>query len=186
VDIDDLSRPDEAPIRLTHRYVVGPASAGAVWRDHVVTNRTKVLLPPIVVCLLLAALIYYPGYDEHYSFLTRAVGATIWAVVTVLLVWTPLLAFACWRTTRNLRIRWYDGAVLESGFGPDAFVTRSPKIARRIRYDAVKSIKVSRKHVHIYMLGSIVALIWPRALFPDEDIARIRAASHSSQPCRGR
>jgi hypothetical protein len=167
--------PDETPIPLTHRHVVDSAWAAAAWRGSIVTGLRRPVLPVLIAgSLLLPFLLYYAGFDSRYSLVTRVTWAIIWAVVTVFVIWTPLFALGYWMTKRNARQIWYDGAVRESGFGADAFVTRNPYITRRIRYDAVKSIDVRGNYVYIRVLGGAVPLTYPRALFPDGEIARIR------------
>src|SRR5690242_4479544 len=112
------------------------------WRALQVVHLKRSSMPAVVgACLIAIAVVYYASFDDYYSALEKAIWALIWAAVTVAVgtvaVWTPLLAFGYWATKRNARYRWHDGAVLETGFGTDAFVTRNPTVTRRIRYDAV-------------------------------------------------
>jgi hypothetical protein len=187
VEVDRLSSSGEAPIPFTHRYVVTSASAGSAWRGHVAISLRKPLLPiEIGACVLLAAFVWYDGLGPHHSSGTRAVLAVAGGVMTAIVIWTPLFALGYWVTKRNRRYRFYEGAVLESGFGVDALVTRNPSVARRIRYDAVKSIDVRGDRVYVRVLGDVMSLTWPRALFPDEEISRIRAAGRNSNLRRDR
>ena len=67
--------------------------------------------------------------------------------------------------------------MLESGFGSDAFVARSPLSGSRITYHSVTSIRRRGDFVLLKQVGFPVVTTFPAALFPDEAVARIRAAA---------
>ena len=52
---------------------------------------------------------------------------------------------------------------------------RSPLATTRTRYSGIQSIELDAQFVFLRYEGSSALTIYPRALFPDEAIARMRA-----------
>jgi hypothetical protein len=107
-------------------------------------------------------------------------GRPFWAIAFALL---PTLIIAAWVSTvsylkivRGSRLRLFDGAVLESGFGESEMVFRNPIASVRMSYMGVKSITARGSFVFMKTHGSPVLAMYPRELFPDAAIDRILAA----------
>ena len=107
-------------------------------------------------------------------------GRLFWAIVFALV---PTLIIAAWVSTvsylkmvRGSRLRLFNGAVLESGFGESEMVFRNPIASVRMSYKGVKSVNTRGPFVFMQMHGSPVLAMYPRELFPDAAIDRILAA----------
>ena len=72
------------------------------------------------------------------------------------------------------KARMFPGAVFESGFGAEAMVLRNPFASTRLSYDAVMSIAAIGNWVIVRSKGSPAPVAHPRALFPDDVVARIK------------
>ena len=110
---------------------------------------------------------------------TTKSGRLFWAIVFALL---PTLIIAAWVSTvsylkivRGSRLRLFNGAVLESGFGESEMVFRNPIASVRMSYMGVKSVTARGTVVFMQMHGSPVLAMYPRELFPDVAIDRILA-----------
>jgi hypothetical protein len=78
---------------------------------------------------------------------------------------------------RSARVRVFPGAVLESGFGADALVLRNPLSESRVSYRAIKSVTPRGDFIFMRQHGVPMVGAFPRALFPDEAIARMARSS---------
>lgn len=120
------------------------------------------------------ALLLFSGMDDGYSVGARVVWSLVYALVPTVLLAVLLGAMVYVRTLRGARLRVYAGAVLESGFGEHTLVLRNPVESSRQDYRTIRSIKAHRDHVFIRRVGLAPVAVWPRALFPDEEIERVR------------
>ena len=110
-----------------------------------------------------------------------SIGAQVfWALVfalvptLILVVWAAAIGYRA--TVRGSRLRLFNGAVLESGFGEDEMVLRNPIASVRMAYTGIKSITARGGFVFMQQHGSPLFTVYPRELFPDEAIDRILRA----------
>lgn len=137
--------------------------------------RIWLVLDVLWTCL---AVILFLGMDaERFSTGTRVVWAAIYALVLTAAFAGLLGALGYVQTVRGARIRVHDGAVLESGFGEHTLVLRNPVESSRQDYRTIRSIKARGDHVFIRRVGLAPVAIWPRALFPDEEVERVRRST---------
>jgi hypothetical protein len=163
-------------IAYTNRFVADRGTGRAVARAfvrHALTMRSQVVFLSafFVFCLL----VWTVTFDE------APLGAALfWAVVLSVVPTLSLLALISAigyvRTLRGSRHRLFEGAVVESGFGEDEMVLRGVLGETRLKYRAVRSLEVRGDHVFMQQHGVAVVSIYPRVLFPDDAVRRIRAA----------
>lgn len=166
----------EEPIAFTERYVVHRGTRrelASAWVGHLFRLRST-----WIVCglyYLVAVLLWLLGFDDRGT----AAGRWFWAAVlavpptVVLAVVIALIGYV--RILRGSRAHLYDGAVLESGFGEDGFVLRNPLASSRIRYRALRAVRVRGQQVFLRQHGSPLWNVCPRELFPDDALDRMRA-----------
>ena len=117
--------------------------------------------------------------DERFSLESRLAWALIFALAPTLVVAGCFAALGYVRTLRGARFRLYDGAVLRSGFGDGAMVLRNPLSTVRIRYEGIQSVTARGDVVFVRQQGVPLLGVYPRELFPDAAIERIRGAHRS-------
>ena len=169
------SRTEEA-VAYRYRFVATDRTRRDLGRAFVgwlfVQPRIWLVLDVLGTCL---AVILFLGMDEErFSTGTRVVWSVIYALVLTVVFAAFLGALAYVQTVRSARIRVHDGAVLESGFGERTLVLRNPVESSRQDYRTIRSIKARGDHVFIRRVGLAPVAVWPRALFPDEEIERVR------------
>jgi hypothetical protein len=120
------------------------------------------------------ALLLFSGMDEGFSVGARVFWSLVFALVPTVLLVVLLGAMIYVRTLRGARLRVHAGAVLESGFGEHTLVLRNPVESSKQDYRTIRSITARGDHVFIRRVGPAPVAVWPRALFPDEEIERIR------------
>lgn len=167
-------------VEFTHRFVATSDTrrkCALAFVRHVHRTRTtwvlySALLMPFTVLI-------FSGMDERFSLESRLVWALIFAFAPTLVVAGCFAALGYVRTLRGARFRLYDGAVLESGFGDGAMVLRNPLSTARIRYEGIQSVTARGNVVFMRQQGVPLLGVYPRELFPDEAIERIRGAHRS-------
>jgi hypothetical protein len=78
------------------------------------------------------------------------------------------------KAVNNARVTFPEGTVLLSAFGDDSFVTENHFWTTRWRYEAVRGVDELGRFVQLrYVSGA--RNVYPRELFPDSALARIRS-----------
>lgn len=165
-------------ITFTHRFVAGPDTRRQMARafvGHAQRMRSTVVV--YLSCLTAFSVLMLTGMGAGFSLPTRLFWSVVYALVPTLAVAALISTVGYVRTLRGARIRLFPGAVIESGFGEDELVLRGPVSETRLNYRAVKSLVSRGEFVFLQQHGLAVVSIFPRALFPDEAVARIRAHS---------
>lgn len=162
-------------IAYTHRFVANPEVAKAIARAfqfYAHTLKGRWIFYALV--LVLFALIFVSG-------MSGSIGAQVsWAFALALVptlflaVWTAVVSY--WKMVRDSRLRLFNGAVLESGFGEKEMVLRDPLGSARLAYIGIKSVTARGHFVFIQRHGVPLFSVYPRELFPDEAIDRILRA----------
>lgn len=127
-----------------------------------------------VLWMCIAVILFAGMDDKRFSLGTRLLWSLLYAIVPTLLVAAARGAMIYLRTLGAARIRVHDGAVLESGFGEHTLVLCNPVESSRQHYRTIRSITARGDHVFIRRAGLAPVAVWPRALFPDEEIERVR------------
>ena len=165
---------EEAPIPYQHRWVAPAGIPEAMARAYVRhLHRRPGLWVAYALFVVLFAAILFLGYDSSLSVGSRILGGLLFGWVPALILALAIRTMLYVRTVRGARLRVYEGAVLESGFGDEAFVFRNPMASGRTSYRAVTAITTQGPFVFVRYEGNPVIACYPRELFPDDAIARI-------------
>lgn len=166
----------EEDVAYRYRFVATDRTrrdlARAFVRWLLVQPRIWLILDVFWMC---TAVILFVGMDDQpFSTGTLVAASLLYALVPTTVLAALLGAIGYGSSVRGARIRVHDGAVLESGFGERTLVLRNPVESSRQGYRTIRSIKARGDHVFIRRVGLAPVAIWPRALFPDEEIERVR------------
>jgi hypothetical protein len=136
--------------------------------------RVRILLGLFYLCMTILLL---SGMDPDFRLRVRIAWALLLALVPlgVIVVAGAVLVYVVGQ--RNVGRRLVEGSILESGFGEDALVIKSPWSESRIRYSGITSVERRGDFVFLRQVGMPVVNVFPAPVFPDEAIARIRAAA---------
>ncbi len=168
-----MSEPEAIP--LTERYVVPPDGRRRLaWAS----VRFTLLVAPgqRVFYGLIVAFALVVQTLEGWRPVGPAAGSALQVVVVGLVlsfVWATTVGFS--QTYHSTRHRFPEGAVLESGFGADAFVLRVPTGDVRVPVEGLRRVRPRGDFVFISTDGLGGHAIFPRALFPDDQVARLNA-----------
>jgi len=163
-------------IPYTHRFVANSDTAKTIARARqLYAHRLKVRWIFYSLILVLFALLIMSGWRSG------SIGAQVfWALVfalvptLILVVWAAAIGYLA--TVRGSRLRLFNGAVLESGFGEEEMVLRNPIASVRMAYTGIKSVTARGSFVFMQQHGAPLFTVYPRELFPDEAIDRILRA----------
>lgn len=167
---------DLAPIPFAYRYVV-PADGrrrlawASVRFTLVVAPGQRLFYAAIVVFALLVQTL--EGWTPLGWAVLEALGFVVVGLV-LSVVWATTVGFS--QTFHSTRYRFPQGAVLESGFGVADFVLRGPTGDVRVPYAGLRRVQARGDFVYVSTDGLGGQAIFPRALFPDDEIQRINAA----------
>lgn len=103
----------------------------------------------------------------------RFVWSTVIALVPTLIVVVLVEAIRYRQMVRASNVRLFNGAVLETGFGEEEMVIRTPTSSGRMAYRGLKSVTARGDSVFLKHHGLSIVAAYPRELFPDEAIDRI-------------
>jgi hypothetical protein len=175
---------DAAPIPFQHRYVVQAGTAKAMARAFVRYRLGQRNLRLVFLALwLVATLLLFLSYDpDELSTGARVYGGLFYGLLFTLIVLAVGMALTYVATHRLGRGRMTEGAVVESGFGDDAVVINRPGSSGRTDYSVIRAVDVRKAFVFVRFDGNPVTSIYPRELFPDDALARLRQAGVAVTP----
>jgi len=104
----------------------------------------------------------------------RLLAAFVAALVVCLPIWICAFALAFAVNLRIMKRRFFNGAVWQTSFEPDAFVVCGPLQASRYSYDLVESVVVKGDFVVLRQRSNPLRFVYPRALIPDDALERLR------------
>ena len=130
---------------------------------------TIVLLLWVLLSLLLAL-----TFEGDPSTTTRAIFGPALGLVAMVPVVAGVFALQYRMTVRRMGLRLAEGTVLESGFGADAVRVRGPLSDNVLIREGIDSVKVVGSWVLIRQRGVPLVGLWPAALFPPEELERLR------------
>jgi hypothetical protein len=159
----------------THRWVADETSARDAARAFLgpVLGRPRIWVFAALLELALAVLLS----DSVGSFGL----ALLVALVPTVLVIGVMLGTSYLRTRRTFRARFAPGTALEAAFGRDAVVLRAPEGETSIAYTDLIALHVAGDWVLLRRQGSPTVDTWPQALFPADELARVRRAVQAAQ-----
>lgn len=171
-----MSTAHGAGLPFTERYVVPEDGrrrlAWASVRFTLVSARgQRVFYGVIVVFALLRQTL--DGWSPLGPALLEVLGFVAFGLVATV-VWASTVGFA--QTYHSTRHRFFPGAVLESGFGPESFVLRGPAGETWLPHAELRRVRVRGDFVYVSTDGIGGQAIFPRELFPDHQVERINAA----------
>lgn len=163
-------------IPFTERYVVPPDGrrrlAWASVRFTLFAARSQRLFYGTIVAFALVVRTL-EGWSPFGQALLQLVGlVAIGLALSVL--WACTAGFA--QTFHSTRYRFAEGAVHESGFGDEGFVLRGPTGEVHVPFAGLRRVRAHGDFVYMALDGLGGQAIFPRALFPDDEIDRINAA----------
>jgi len=155
----------------THRWVADDTSARDAARAFLgpVLGRPRVWVFAVLLELALAVLL-------ADSVGGLGIGLLVALVPTVLVI-GGMLGTSYLRTRRTFRARFAPGTTLESAFGRDQVVLRAPQGETTIPYADLAALHVTDGWVLLRRHGAPTVEVWPQALFPADDLARVRKAA---------
>jgi hypothetical protein len=177
---------DAAPIPYQHRFVVQAGTAKAMARAFVRYRLGQLHVRLVFLGLwLVATLLLFLSYDaDELSAGARLYGGLFYGLLFTLIVLAIGMALTYVATRRLGRGRITEGAVLETGFGDDAVVISRPGSSGRTAYSVIRAVDVRKGFVFVRFDGNPVTNIYPRELFPDDALARLRQAGVAVTPQR--
>lgn len=89
-------------------------------------------------------------------------------------LWLLLMLIGYSVNLRNLRATTFAGAVLQTGFDDDSFISSNPLAANRYAYASVRSIVVHRGFVFLRLWGSTTIRTFPEQLIPPDARQRLQ------------
>jgi hypothetical protein len=160
----------------THRWVADETSARDAARAFLgpVLGRPRVWVFAVLLELALAVLIS----DSVGGF---GLGLLVALVPTVLVI-GGMLGTSYLRTRRTFRARFAPGTELTAAFGRDAVVLRGPQGETKVGYADLAALHLTSGWVLLRREGSPTVDIWPEALFPADELSRVRRAVGGAQP----
>lgn len=165
-------------ISFTERFVARADTPRRMARAFVrERHRSPALWILYLLVLLTFAALVLTGMDPSFGLGTRLVWAVVFALVPTAIVVAAVSVLAYVVTVRGARVRLFEGAVLESGFGAESFVLRNPVAESQISYRAIKSLRAHGEHVFLRQHGVAIISVYPRELFPDDALERVRSAT---------
>jgi amino acid transporter len=166
------------PIAFTERYVVGAGMARSMARSFVADRfrRGRRLWIFVGVFYVLMTIVMVNGFDPDLGLGSRVFWAVVYAIVPTTMFVALLVVLTYTTTVRNTRKRLAEGSVVESGFGTDALVVRGPLSEGRISYASITAVTQHGDFVFLRQVGVPLVNCFPRELFPDAAIERIKAA----------
>ncbi|MDQ3028524.1 MAG: hypothetical protein M3R09_00530 [Actinomycetota bacterium] len=163
------------PIEYTNRYVADADKRRRFARAYVgYAHRPRGVWVFHAGVLMLFAMILGSGIDPRYGLGTRVAWGLVWATIPTSVIALCLAALVYLRALRDAKVRLYDGAVIESGFGEREMVSRSPRSSSRLNYQAIGSVTPRGDFVFLRLHGVALVSVYPRELFPDDAMERIR------------
>lgn len=164
-------------IPYTHRFVATSHTGKKIARAFLGrAHRMKRQWVVYSLFLVIFASIAISGMSESFSLWSRIFWAIVFALVPTLITVVLVVAISYFQMVRGTRVRLFNGAVLESGFGEDEMVIRNPIASGRMAYKGIKSVSVRGDFVFMKHHGLPLVVGYPRELFPDEAINRILRA----------
>jgi hypothetical protein len=160
----------------SHRWVADASSARGAARAFLgpVLARPRIWVFAVLVELALAVLLA----DSVGSF---GLGLLV-ALVPTALVIGVMLGTSYLRSRREFGRRFASGIQLASTFGRDQVVIRGAGGQATLAYSDVAALVVVGDWVLIRRAGAATVDVWPHALFPDDELARVRRAVDAAQP----
>ena len=113
-----------------------------------------------------------------------ALALLLAAAMAIFLVGVSVM-FAHVDRRRVMRHQLPPGFELTSQFGPDFVVIRGPSSESRMLFDGIAGVETARGWVLLRQRHRRVHLIYPLALFPPDDLARLRLVVAGYQPREG-
>ena len=153
----------DTPVRLARAFVAWRLRQWKPWVQY-------------ALVLLVFTTVFLSGMDRRFSLPTRIGWSLVFAILPTLVLVALFNLVTYLRTARAARVRLPEGSVLEATFGDDDFEVSGPLSDLRIRYRAVESVRRHGDFVFLRQVGTNVVNAFPGEVFPEEAVARIRAA----------
>ena len=161
--------------RQTYRWVADRSSAADAARSFGRgARRRRGLWALLVVVTLLVAVYVSTGIDASLPTAVRLAWGLAWAAASTVLATCVVWVVAGRLNLRYFRKRLRPGVELTSSFGPTAVELDGPLSRHELRHEGLESVKRVGNWVHLRQVGSRVTTIWPAALFPDDELDRLR------------
>lgn len=161
-------------IPLTHRWVASEGSARSATAAYLgFAARSRRLLVVMGLTWLACAVWFGVMFNEPASLASRLVWGPVFALVPAALAYVLVLTIGYVQTSRSFRQRLRPGVELASGFGADSVLLKGPSGEHRLAHDWLAWVRPRGDWVLVQQRATPVVSVWPRALFPDEHLARL-------------
>lgn len=161
----------------TYRWVAGQTSAEEAARSSLRMSRAQATL--YVVLWVLIVWVFSRRFESVGSQVGRLLWSTVVLSVTVVPVFAALVVLGRLKVRRQFRQRISPGDELTSRFTAHSLVLTSPRASHEHSFTDIASLKMWGDWIHVKHLGDATPSVWPAALFPVHEVARIRAAIES-------
>lgn len=161
--------------RHTYRWVADRSSATDAARSFGRVARRRPGFWAYLVLVTLATGAYVStGMDASLPLAARLAWGLAWAAgfgaLATCVVWLVVGRM----NRRAFRKQLRPGIELTSSFGPTAVELGGPLSRHELRHEGLESVRRVGEWVHLRQVGSRVTAIWPAALFPDDELDRLR------------
>jgi hypothetical protein len=159
---------------MTGRWVARGDSADQAARAFIkLTLRRPGWWVYVAVVEMVIALWLGYSFDDRSSMAARVVWGPVFAVVPALGIAAVSLGVAYLLNRRVFGQRLREGAVFEAGIGERSLALRGPWAESNLSFDGLAWVRSSGDWVFLKQKGSPVISVWPAALFPAADLARL-------------
>lgn len=167
----------------TYRWVADDTSVHSAARafQRAAVRRPRWWLRLLLIEVVLAYLIA-DAFGSHHGRGGRVVFGLVEALLPTMLIAMAILGATQRATVRRLLPRLTPGVALESSFGPTSIELRGPRSETTLPFRDLDSIARDGEWVRIAVRGSPDLAIWPGALFPPDELERVREGIGAAAP----
>jgi hypothetical protein len=166
-----MARVNEAAAMLQWAAEAGSARS-ATWAGFRLCSLRTVMWFFAVLFVLLTIEFAF-GFDDRYSATTRWSYSALWAATYALGATALLTVFIVVRLLLANRRLLKPGTVLEAKWTPDRVHLRRTGVELTVQLASVQNVRVYGKWVTLRLRDTRGRVLWPRALCPDTELARI-------------
>jgi hypothetical protein len=120
--------------------------------------------------------LWYVVFDGDSTTWSRLFWAPIFGLVTTIVLFGAFISLLFALNLKRMRLRIQEGNIMESGFGEGVVRVRGPLSDRVLAASGIDWVRESGDWLLVRERGVPLIEVWPRALFPDPELARLRAA----------
>lgn len=179
----EAAGPASAVDTVDCRFVARPGTVGELGRAYLrYAHRTPGQWAFYGVFAVIVLLTWVLTFDSSAGMGARMFWAVVFTVPVMVLIVAVSTTLAYIRFVRGARLRVYPGAVLESSFSEEAVRLRNPLGESCIDFRAIRSVTLLGRAALMRQHGLPVVSVYPRELFPEVAVHRVRQVSGRPRP----